>query len=140
MDTKKTLILSGSVMLVAVALVVIFYFTFILVDVQTVELHSNFENTYGFNLDTDKMYFGSVPPGEQGERDLVFANNYDFPVEVSSFFSGELEEYMRCENNNVVFQSGETGTITYTVNPPKDVTMRENYTGIAKVYIKRVLW
>lgn len=53
------------------------------VRVESLEAHVHVDDYVGFNLDTDKLYFGTVSPGGTGQRSMSLQSNEDFFVKVS---------------------------------------------------------
>jgi hypothetical protein len=56
-------------------------------------------NRIGFNLEADKMHFGTLCPGCTASRKFSLANNGDYPEKVKFYFTLSPESCLNCEVN-----------------------------------------
>ena len=141
LKVQNLVLLSFIVILFSVILTVFFYKSLIIKEVNYHDMHIQVKNNVGINIDTDKLYFGGVPKGKRSaaRRSFTYSNPYDFPVEISINFYGEMAPWMLYKQDETKLSSGETKTITLYAGVPLD-TDYGNYTGTARFIIKRVLW
>ncbi|MAG60858.1 hypothetical protein CL619_03670 [archaeon] len=141
MELKKAIIFVCVFFVAAIAITAAAYSLFVVVEVHTFPMNIVVEDVVGVNVDNDMFYFGSMPPtnASLANRNAIYVNNNDFEVEVSAFFSGEMKEWTYVENNNLRLYPGESGKLVYYVQL-NDGVEYGNYSGTAKMYVKRVLW
>jgi len=72
----------------------------------------------GFNVDTDAVHFGIVPPGASGERIVVVETDVEARVRVKS--SGELAKWVSVSDNDFVLGRDELKEISITTSVPED--------------------
>lgn len=82
----------------------------------------------GLNTDTDMLRMGAVSPGGSSAREVTFTAR--FPSSLTITFDGRAGQYMKVKPNNFEVDQGENVSLSFSVHPPKDVTMG-NYTGSA---------
>ncbi len=135
------LVILFSTILLSIFASLAFYSFYIIQDVKVLEMEVGVEDVVGVTTENDKLYFGTVPPliDSSANRKATFQNNYDFPVEVSVFFSGEMKDWVTLTEENPVFLPGETGYLYFVLSFGEDLPEYGYYTGTAKVYVKRVL-
>ena len=90
----------------------------------------------GFNLNTDKLYFGTVMPGGSGKRAINIFHNYTYPIKVKIFITGYISNWVKADKTEFTVQPNETINVPFTVNVPKG-TPYGNYTGKAKLVFAR---
>jgi len=131
MKKKEAMLLIFLVVIVA-GLVSISYNYFFVLEVNEIDFQVNVENRLGFNVDTDKLYFGTTYPGGVGKRE-VFIENYDYPkVRVNIKVYGDINEWVSVDANHFVLEQGESKSVIFYVNVPKDAEY-QNYEGKIKI-------
>jgi len=150
MERNKTIIIAIFVML-AITAVFVFYSTYIVKDVfvypMDVEVISD-NSQAGFNLDPDKMHFGSIPIGSvSSKRFLTVVNVWDYNVYVIMKNSGEMGKWiqMEVEDSDLTFRGegtfilgpGEHAQITYFIVAPSGIETDQVYEGKTKIIVKR---
>ena len=115
------------------------YSFYMVQEVQILEMEVSVGEVVGVNVDSDKLYFGTILPLYESEsrREATFRNNYDFPVEVSVFFTGEMKDWVTLEEIDPVFLPGETNYLHFVLRLDTEIPDYGNYTGTAKIYVKR---
>lgn len=116
---------------------IIFYSYYIVYDIHEIDMHLRVSDHYGINADTDKLYFGRIPPGAAAERDIYLYHEYGAPLRVSIIASGKLAEWLVIPENNFLLPSNFNKTITLSVWPPEDTELGE-YEGHLKILYKRI--
>ncbi len=141
MKLQKVFLLLTMFAIVVVAIVFSFYSFYIVQEVISFETNVKVGSGAAFNLDNDKAYFGTIKEGSVSKsiRQINYTNPYDFPVEISVFFKGEMAPWLSSQDQNMDILPGETGVFVIDLFSPPNLTVG-NYTGVAKVYVRRVLW
>ncbi len=85
----------------------------------------------GFNLDSEALHFGIIPPGSKGHRDLIFKS--EFPARLLVKVTGS--DYVYPVKNNFLIEPGES-ILTFTAAPPIDMP-QGNYSGKIRLVFKR---
>lgn len=96
---------------IASTLLVFVFFLMIFNGVQVYEYSVIVGNHIGFNVDNDKIYFGTVPRGERSRRAIVVKNT-DKPSKVRIRAFGDLAGNIKLSDNNFKMQKNETKEIT----------------------------
>ncbi len=95
------------------------------------DMHVYVGDKIGFNLDTDKLWFGIIPPGAGGSRNMSISNNYDVPIKVRLAASGDLAKWVGISNettNPFILQPNETKNVKIIINIPSYLN-KSNITG-----------
>jgi len=80
------------------------------------DLHVKGAKRVGFNVDTDAVHFGIVPPGASGERSVVVETDVEARIKIKS--SGELAEWVSVSDNDFVLGRDELKKISITASVP----------------------
>ena len=73
-------------------------------------------NSIGIKLDSDNVYFGTIPKGEQSKRDIVIKNgNKASIVRIMAF--GSLSDKIYISENNFRLEKNESKGISIIINP-----------------------
>jgi len=113
--------------------------TFLLVvqDSKRIEMQLKVDNYLGFNVDTDKLYFGVIPQGNTGTRRVVIENkNYEKSV-VRIKLNGDLKDWIIVSENNFALKRGEAKEVKVEVTVPSDAKKGE-YTGGMTIFFTRI--
>ncbi|MCX6774841.1 MAG: hypothetical protein NTY99_01985 [DPANN group archaeon] len=107
------------------------------------DMHVYVGDKIGFNLDTDKLWFGIIPPGAGGSRNVSISNDYYAPVKVKMTASGDLAKWAGIANgttNPFILQPNETKSIQIVVNIPANLNKSNTtaYTGELRAYSYRI--
>ncbi|MDD5416594.1 MAG: hypothetical protein PHU12_01310 [Candidatus Aenigmarchaeota archaeon] len=100
-------------------------------------MHIQVNNYTGFNVDTDAIYFGTMPPGGSGQRDITIKNIENHSIKVTILTGGNISEWVSTIDNRFILEPNEERNTTLTVKIPKDAEYG-NYTGIAKIRLKKI--
>ncbi|MEM2874319.1 MAG: hypothetical protein QW063_02665 [Candidatus Nanoarchaeia archaeon] len=118
---KKILIIAIFVMCIAV---VVLYITPLSVETREMHIIVTTEKHVGINLDTDKIYFGTVPVEGSAIRNVTIANSGSKKRFVLSV-EGPLESWTVASQSRFILQSGENKTVSIHVTVPKNATPGE---------------
>lgn len=136
MKRKNLIFLLVLVVIATAAAVAIFYSFFVIKEIKTIEMHVKVDDYVGFNLDTDKLYFGTVMPGGSAKRSIKISNHYGYEIKVKIYTGGIISNWVYLNNTKFILQPNETIDVPFTVNVPKD-TPYGNYTGKIKIVFTR---
>ncbi len=128
------LIVGGITLALILALVYMLYKSPI--EVIDYDMHIEVGDNVGFNLDTDKIYFGTVYPGGGAERNITLTNIHDITLTTQITLSGDLKEWVVLSDNNFLLDPSKSKDITVYVTTPENTTYG-NYTGKMKVRLLR---
>lgn len=106
------------------------------IEVKDIEMDLKVGDRMGFNVDTDKLWFGMTNPGGSAIREIVVSNSNEFPVTVSFFPLGDIKDIVSVSENNAVLMPAEEKTISVTASVPSGMPYG-NYTGIMRVVFKK---
>lgn len=105
MKKKNKLLIAGVIVLFIISSVLLIFN-----GVKVYQYSFTVGNSIGLNVDTDKIYFGTVPVGERSRRTLVIKNtNHKSVVRIKSF--GDLSDHLYTSENNFVMEKDETKEI-----------------------------
>lgn len=118
-------ILIAAIIAVCLAAIVI-YMIPLSVETRGMQINVVAERKVGINLDTDKMYFGTVPDGGSASRNVTIANSGSKKRFVLSV-DGPLAGWTSASQSSFSLQPDENKTVTLQVAVPKNTTPG-NYT------------
>ncbi|MBS3175190.1 hypothetical protein J4440_04880 [Candidatus Woesearchaeota archaeon] len=100
------------IVLLALFLITIYLFN----GLYTNEYSVKIGNSIGIKLDSDNVYFGTIPKGEQSKRDIVIKNgNKASIVRIMAF--GSLSDKIYISENNFRLEKNESKGISIIINP-----------------------
>jgi uncharacterized membrane protein len=100
-------------------------FLAVIQEVKTLDVQLEVANRLGFNVDTDKIYFGAIPPGNSGERRAIIENKeYERSV-VRLKVYGELKKWITVSENNFALKKGESKTVKVKVAIPEGAELKD---------------
>lgn len=88
--------------------------------IEEVQMDFEVDDYVGINTDADALHFGTVPPGNTGQRFVSLKNDNTFPVVITIAFKGEAGKYAWTEPE-LVLDGGEARNITVSVAVPEDM-------------------
>jgi len=122
-----------AIILVAISILFInFYFKPVSAQEKEIYVEVVAEKKVGFNLETDKLYFGSLPAGGSATRNITISNSGSkkrFIVSVE----GPIKDWISADKSAFVLRDGENASIQITLTVPERTTPG-NYTSKIKVY------
>ena len=75
----------------------------------------------GFNLDTDKLHFGDIPPeSSSAYRTMTFTSIYPYPVFVTITTDGDMAPWIRYEQNS----TRSTEKLVLSLEPEENITVK----------------
>ena len=104
---------------------------------DTIEMQLQISDYGGFNVDTDKLYFGTVTAGGGSRRNITIENIFDRDLRVILSARGELAKYTSFSNNRFDLPKGETISVEVKITTPKTIA-DGNYTGKTIIFFKEI--
>lgn len=105
-------------------------------DVKEIPMSFFVENIGGMNVDTDAVYFGSVPRGSSSSRDIHIQSDED--LFVTAVAVGNISSVVTISENNFMVGPGTKKTLTLTATAPLDDPYITAYSGILRLIFRRV--
>ena len=133
---KITLLFLLAVILLVPVIVAYFFLFNIPVDVKTVKMYILVSNYTGFNVDTDCLYFGTVPGEGQAERTLNVTNDGDEKLLVNFYPGGNISKFISFSKNNFVIEPKSREQIKAIVYIPHGTQLGE-YSGFLNIFFRR---
>ena len=90
----------------------------------------NVTDSIGFDLNSTALIFGNVFPGGALNRNLIFTNQFDFPIVLKIEANGTIKPLLIFDKT-IRVGGGETKKIPFEVHIPKDYNQ-----GIYDGYVK----
>lgn len=116
----------ASIALVAVFATYLYYQTFVILSVQTINADVVVKGNGGINLNKDRMHFGGVPPGDGAIRKVTINYTRDAVVHITT--DGPLQAFVSASENDFYLAGHENKEITFTADIPLN-TSYGNYSG-----------
>ncbi len=92
----------------------------------------NVSNYIGFNLDKDKVYFGSLFPGGSSSRDVNVNSSNDGYIYITS--EGDFDNVVFVYAQNIPVQAGSVAMINFIAKPPRNMSLG-NYEIPLHIYV-----
>ena len=107
--------------LLTVAAVTLFYSFYIVEEVQVIDATARFTNaTYlGFNVNIDKLSFGSLPADSPAYRNFFVSHSKSYPLHVKIKVEGNLTPYLLLSDKDFILYPNVTEKVGGTVFFPK---------------------
>jgi hypothetical protein len=131
---KLTIIIA--VCIVAAAAVTALMWNYGIAEVKDIPMSFYVENIGAMNVDTDAVYFGSVPRGSSSLRDIHVQSDEDMLVTAVAL--GNISSVVTISENNFMVGPGTKKTLTLTATAPIDDPYITAYTGTLRLYFRRV--
>ena len=115
-----------------------FFIDYMLYDVKDLQTSVGVGGYLGFNIDTDKLYFGTLIQDGSATRDF-YVENYVCDkclVEIKPY--GPISKIISLSNYRFLMKKGEKKTITATVKIPSNAQERF-YNGTLKIYFWKTI-
>ncbi len=113
-----------------------FYYSVVLVSVETVAMDGSVGPHIAFNADRDALHFGTTPPGSVSERRLTVSNFKDYPVNVKVRLAGNISRFVTVRSSGGSAEPGSNITLAFTFSPPQGA-LHAGYRGSARVFTRR---
>ncbi|MFH1424088.1 MAG: carboxypeptidase regulatory-like domain-containing protein [archaeon] len=126
-DKGKILILAITILLL-ILLVIFLWWPSIPREVQELGMYLTVGSHIGVNVDSDAIYFGTIPPGGAGRRGIIVKNDLSENRKITLHVTGDFADWIFVSENNFVLEPYGQKDIYVSVNVPKNADKRD-YTG-----------
>lgn len=92
----------------------------------TLPVHVRVDDYVGINLDTDKLYFGTVYPGGGALRSVGVQTGKDSYVLITA--EGQVGAWMTPDQNCFLLEKGGERSVSFSLRTPEETPLG-NYTG-----------
>ena len=126
-STRK-IIITISIISILISLTLLSYHFLTAEEVQEItilDMQLAVSNSLGFNVDTDKIYFGDMPPGVAGKKKIVIPNNNYDRSRIDIKASGEIAEWVSVSENSFILEKDDFRLIEVRVDVPLDARYKE---------------
>ncbi len=125
------------IVIVAILTAIFTYFLyskFLILEVKDLPTDVNVTsiNKVGFNLDKDRIHFGTISNGGNSKRQIDLHNTKLVRVEVRLIGIGDIKEFLYFEPQKIVLSPGETVNVSITAIVPPN-TPYGGYEGYIRV-------
>ena len=138
MKRYQLVVLIICVALLSMSATLLFYSFFKVRYIEAIPMDIKVSDHIGINIDADALHFGAVMETGCNNRFITVKHKYDYPMKVMISIIGELEAWTSIEENDFILNKNEEREIRFTVCPPEDVIKYKNYTGTARIVVKRI--
>jgi len=115
-----TILFIASVMLFAASIT----FIMLVQEFRTLDIRLTVGNHIGFNTDTDKLYFGTLPRGNTASRNIVIENKEYEKSVVRLKVYGEIKGWVAVSENNFILKQGESKKVVIEAIAPEDAELK----------------
>ncbi len=124
-------------MFVSSFLFTIFYSSFLVLGGKDIEFSIKVGDNVGLNVDTDKLYFGTVPKGGGvATRDILVKNEKYERAKVNIKAYSDIKKWVYVSENDFFLERGEEKNLNFNVVVPKDADYGE-YGGTIRLIFTR---
>ena len=120
------------VLLLALILLIPFLTFFMIVGVREIDTTVAVGGELGFNVDTDKLYFGTLLPGGHAERSLDIDSLACKKCLVVINKNGELADWLDLSADKFVIKQWERKSVNVVLSVPEDAS-EGTYNGTLKI-------
>lgn len=120
MKLKKFLLLILITILISFSLTSLFYTSYIIQDVQELDMKMKIGDVVGFDTNTSVISFGIIPEGGSSQRPIILKNLKDKPLKTYIKKSGEMAKWVYIPEENFILKANETKELIFTAIPTKD--------------------
>ncbi len=95
------------------------------------------QGTAGFNVDSDAVHFGMVPPGSKGRRNITIDNdNVPNMVRIEAY--GDIAEWVYVSDNDFILGSYESKSLLVSVSVPPDAEVPDFKNGTLRILFMNI--
>ncbi|MFH1445376.1 MAG: hypothetical protein ABIF08_02760 [Nanoarchaeota archaeon] len=136
METRFKIIIATFVAMFSI--IAVFFYFYLPVETQAIKMYVTVSNYTGFNVDTDAIYFGTLPGVGTASRKFNLTNNIkeDLFVHISS--DGNISEFLSISKNNFLMERSSVEEIVVAVTIPNGNEIGE-YSGTLYVKFTRTI-
>jgi hypothetical protein len=105
-------------------------------EIRELDTDVTVHNSIGFNLDSDALHFGIVPPGGVGNRNITITNNFNQDCIVNIKFQGEMSDWLDVSENNFELKQNEKKDLKFVIKPPEYMGKKDYNSKIIMIFLK----
>ena len=106
-------------------------------DVKELEMEVYVDRIVGVNVDTDKIYFGTVAPGGSSTRAVTMtAGPYRSLVTIQ--YTGDISEWVSVSDNNFVVEANQSMRVDVQVKIPENTDVPGYRKGVLRIVFRRI--
>ena len=94
------------------------------------------QNVVGFNVDTEGLFFGTIPPRGKITRTIVITNNEKIPLRATFFVEGNVSRFVSAKTTSPIVEPHNTTSVNVTATVSPDAA-QGNYTGSFIIQFKK---
>jgi hypothetical protein len=113
-----------------------FFYEAAIYDVKVLGMDVYVQNIAGFNVDTDAVHFGIVPPGGAGSREMKVTAG-EFPTIVTFEYTGDISRWVYVSRNNIFLDANESTSVLLKVMVPEDAAVPGFREGEVRIIFRR---
>lgn len=136
MKRIDSFILISIVILFSILATTIIHSYYNTLEVNKIDVDLKVGDLVGINLDTDKLWFGTLKPGTTAMRSISVANDYEMPIIVSFAIKGSLQENIAFSDEELWLEPGSSSDVMIYANAPENMPYG-NYTSTLMVISSR---
>jgi len=124
-------------LIIIIAGLLSFYLKFIykVKAIRTYEIKVKVGDHIGFDIENSSINFGTIIPGNSGERIIELSSNEDVKVEI--YLMGEIAKWITLDKNDFLLKKNKNERVTFTITIPV-TTKYGNYSGKAIILFKKI--
>jgi hypothetical protein len=100
--------------------------------IQRIPMDVQIADVVGFNLNTDAIHFGKVPPGQDAIKTVTLTNLKPYPRTADIVATGQLGAWVTTDEPRVTIPEHSNRSINLTLHAPQDSSFGV-YTGTLNV-------
>ena len=117
----------------------IFYNSYVVENIVTLDMMVKVNDHFGLNADGDALKFGMIMPGASGQRAITVNNSATYPLKVLISKSGYIADWVKVSENNFILDGDGNSTVIFEVSAPRNANYG-NYTGKVNIVFKKILF
>ena len=127
------------VFIVLLSVIAVLFYIYLPVETKIVKMQVFVSNYTGFNVDTDALYFGTVPGKGTAERSFSIDNTLDIDLFVHLSTEGNISSFVSISKNDFPIKAKSSDKVKITVNIPDGIEKGE-YSGELYVIFRRSIF
>jgi len=80
-------------------------------------------DSYGFALNNSSLNFGMIAPGGSSSKEVIIANNFDYPIKMEFIKKGNISDILFVSENNFILNESENKTVVFSVSVSENFSL-----------------
>jgi hypothetical protein len=132
----KLLIMIILIFIIYIGLIYIFYYSLAVYKVVEYDVYLIVGNKIGFDLSTEYIHFGIVPPNGSSTKNVFIYNNEDKKLKLQLKLEGNVSQFVYVKDFSPTIMPHENKTLTFYAIVPGNASYG-NYSGKLKIIFRR---